>query len=173
MRVNEFVEKFETNIDLNTILEIRTYVPIAEKRAILETIIDRCFTVEDGVLTCDYVLKKMMFELAMIKYHTDLEVDIMSEDDYDELQKTGANIHWGYETDYREFKSLFEGMECELHTQYSIESSIVRLTDKLSNSLDGFTNIITQKIDGFDMSKFGFEDIELNQFKDLLSKYGK
>ena len=178
MKILDFIQKLnETeNINLKTMLEIRTYIPIAEKRAILETMLDRYFTVEDGVPICDYVLKKIMFELAMVKYHTNLDLDITSEEDYDELQ-----LHWDavmdffgeYYKDYQECEQMLEGMEQEFRAQYSVESSIARLSNKLSNSINGILGGIADKINDFDMSKFGFDGFDPEQFKDLLNKYGK
>ena len=170
--IKELIQAVEKDVNLTTILEIRTYIPIAEKRAILEAVLDKCFTVKDGVLTCDYVLKKLVFELAMIKYHTDLDINISSEDDYDEIQSLIDTIRCDYLTDYKECQLLFEGMEQELRNQYSIESSIANLTNKLSNNIEGLINIVTEKIGDFDMSKLGFGDLELEQVKNLLNKYG-
>lgn len=168
---NEKINKKDTN--LKKILEIRTYIPIAEKKVIFETILDKCFTVEDGVLICDYVLKEMMFNLAMIKYHTDLEIDIDSEEDYDEIKKNGVDFHSEYPADYAECYVLFDGMEKELRSQYSMEVSVAQLSNKLSDNIEGLVNSITQKIESLDMSKFGFEGLELDKFKKLINKYGK
>lgn len=173
MTINEFLDKVTNNTNLKEILDIRTYIPIAEKKAILETILDLCYTVKDGVLTCDYVLKKMAFELAMIKYHTDLEINITSEEDYDEIQKSRLTFQCEYLADYEECSSLFAGMEQELCNRYSIESSVAGLTNKLSNNIEGLTKMITEKIKDFDMSKFGFEKSEFDKIKNLLNKYGK
>jgi hypothetical protein len=174
MIIQEFIkETKKKNINLEKILEVRTYIPIAEKKAILEDILDRCFVVEDGVLTCDYVLKRMAFELAMIKYHTNLEVDIASEEDYDEIRGIEVRFYELYEADYEECRQLFEGMEKELRAQYSIEASIAGLTNKVSNVIESFVEGILEKISDFDMSQFGFEGEELSQIKDLLNKYGK
>ena len=172
MTLHEFIEKSKNTTNLKEILEIRTYIPIAEKKAILEDILDKCFVVKDGVLTCDYILKRMAFELAMIKYHTNLEIDITSEEDYDEIYNIGVNFYELYEADYDECHSLIEGMEKELRSQYSIESSIAHLTNKLSNSIEDLVDGVAKQINGFDMSQFGFEGKELAQFKDLLIKYG-
>ena len=173
MTIKEFLEKTKNTTNLKEILEIRTYIPITEKKAILETILDICYTVEGGVPTCDYVLKKIAFELAMIKYHTDLEIDITSEADYDSIQKSEIVFHNEYLSDYDECRSLFIGMEQELRAQYSIESSIASLTNKFSNSIEGLVSGISEKMKEFDVSKFGFEDLELDRFKNLLNKYGK
>lgn len=175
MTINEFVSTLKErtdDIDLQTILEIRAYIPIAEKRAILETVLSECFTVEDGMLTCDYVLRHIAFDLAMIKYHTNLDIDITSEEDYDAIKQTGIDIHWGYEADYKICKLLFDEMEKSLRDQYSVESTIVCLSNTLSNSVTTLVNTITNKINDLDMSKFGFEDLEIDKLKDLLVKHG-
>lgn len=170
MTIQELLkETKKKNANLEKILEVRTYIPIAEKKAILEDILDRCFVVEDGVLICDYVLKKMAFELAMIKYHTNLEINITSEEDYDEVRNAGVNFYELYAADHEECHYLFNGMEQELRSQYSIESSVASLTHKISGSIEHLVEGISQKVEGFD---FGFEGKELNQFKDLLNKYG-
>lgn len=173
MNIREFTQKFDEHTNLKEMLEFRTYIPIAEKKVILETVIDKCFAVEGGVLTCDYILKKISFELAMIKYHTDLEIDITSEDDYDELYKSINMFHDVYLEDYAECLSLFEGMERELRAQYSIESSVASLTDELLNNIEGLVTTIKEKVDDLDMSKFGFESSTIDKFKNLLNKYGK
>lgn len=176
MTIQEFIRSYlSENMDLKTMLEIRTYIPIAEKRAILETILDKCFTVNDGVVVCDYVLKRVMFELAMIKYHTNLEVDIMSEDDYDALKSICSfnTLHNEYGEDYIECQVIFDGIERDLHSKYSIETSVIHLSNQLSGSIENVVNIIANKIDDLDMSKFGFDGMELNQFQELIKKYGK
>lgn len=172
MIIQELINKIENNTDLKEILEIRTYIPITEKRAILETVLDECINIEDGVVTCDYITMKMAFELAMIKYHTDLEIKITSEDNYDEIQKLGIDFHSEYLVDYEECQSLFEGMKQELYSKYSIESSIAQLSNKISGSIDNIVGVIAEKVASLDMSKFGFEGLELDKFKNLLNKYG-
>lgn len=173
MTIHEFVNQgLFKNVDLKTTLEIRTYIPIAEKKAIAETVLDKCFTVEDGVLICDYVTKRVVFELAMIKYHTNLDIDIMSTDDYDMI-KSRCDLHKEYEDDYVECKLIFDDMEKELCSKYSIETSIIHLSNRLSDNIESIVKLIANKIDELDMSKFGFEDINLEQFQELINKYGK
>lgn len=175
MEIKEFAKKIKgkKEINLTKILEIRTYIPIAEKRVILETILDKCCVVEDGVVSCDYILMKMMFELAMIKYHTNLDINISSEDDYDEIKTIGIDFHNEYISDYGECQLLFDGMKQELYSRYSIETSVVNLSNKLSENIGSVASSLTQKIKSLDMSKFGFEGLELDKFKNLINKYGK
>lgn len=173
MTIKEFLQEFKTNTNLKEILEIRTYIPIAEKKMIFETILDRCLTTKDDVLICDYILKKMMFELAMVKYHTNLEIDITSEEDYDKLQQSGVIFHNEYLADYGECQVLFDGAEQELRSQYSIETSVAQLSNKLSKHIEDLMKSVIHKIDNLDMKKFGFEGLESDKFKKFLNKYGK
>ena len=142
MKINDILKIEEIN--LKTALEIRTYIPIAEKRIILENILSKCFTVEDGILNCDYIFKKMIFELAMVKYHTNLDIDITSEEDYDALQTVMADLRDAYLVDYKECLMLLDGIEQELRTKHSIESSIVQLSQKISNGVEGLANLVAE-----------------------------
>ncbi len=174
MKVKEFIEKIQAeDVNLETICEVRTYIPIAEKKIIIETILDKCSTVEDGVLLWDDALEAVVFELSMLKYHTDLEVDITSEDDYDEIKKTGIDVHWGYYSDYNECLLLFKKMKKSLRSQYSVESSIARLSNQISDNIGGLTEVLTEKIKAFDVDKFGIQEKELGQLKSLLNKFIK
>ena len=132
-----------------------------------------CFMVNDGVVTCNYIAMTVMFELAMIKYHTNLEINIDSEDDYDALQEFRNDIQDEYSADYIECQTLFDGMKRELYSQYSIESSIARLSNRFSDGIAGLVDTVSKKVDSFDMSSFGFDNENIGKFKELLNKYGK
>ena len=175
MLIKELTEKMTIGDcpSLDEILEIRTYLPIAEKKAICETILDRCYSIEDGVLLCNSVLKRIMFELAMVKYHTDLDIEIDSEDDYDELQQSSINFRWGYAADYVECEEILYEMEEELKSQYSIETSIARLSNRLAENIEGVVSVITNKVNNLDTNAFGFESADIDKIKTLLNKYGK
>ena len=177
MKIQELIEKIKTdNVNLQNILEIRTYIPIAEKQVILETVLDTCLTVEDGVVLCDYVLKEMAFALAMVKYHTDLEVNIDSTDDYDALQQLymmGIYLDNKYSIDYQMCKALFEGMEQERRAQYSLEASITQLSNQVSMHISKFADQISQKVKEFDFSQLGIDGVKPEQLQALLNKYGK
>jgi hypothetical protein len=173
MTIQELIKKNKKDANLKKILEVRTYIPIAEKRAIIEVLLEGCYTVEDDFLTCDYITMRTMFELAMIKYHTNLEIDITSEDDYDELQKLGIDFHNEYLTDYKECELLFEGERHNLCSQYSVEASVARLSNKISKGVENLTDSLTKKINSFDMGTLGFNNTDIENLKTLLGKYGK
>lgn len=178
MKIQDLIQKIQTddNVNLQNILEIRTYIPIAEKKVILETVLDTCLAVKDGVVLCDYVLKETAFELAMVKYHTDLDVDITSEDDYDALQQLHMRdivLHDEYGADYKMCRVLFEGMEKERRSQYSLEASLTQLSNTISEHITKLVSQISEKVDGFDLSKMGLGDIKPEQLQALLNKYGK
>ena len=170
MTIKEFLEKTKNITDLKEILEVRTYIPVSEKKVIFDIIFDKCLMVEDGVLKCDYITMKTTFELAMVKYHTNLEVDIMSEDDYDDIRWIINEIHRTYLDDYSECETLFDGIKKEIYLQYSVESSIAKLSHQVLRVVENLANTVSKKIEGFDI---GFEGEEFDKFKNLLNKYGK
>ena len=173
MNIQEFTKKLRKNTNLKTTLEIRTYIPISEKRAILEDVLDRCYTVEDGVLACDQTLKTIAFRLAMIKYHTNLDLDIESYEDYDSIAQLEIDICDEFVDDYGACFTLFNSMEKELHSQYSVEASVARLSNRISNSVDDLVSLMANKMQDLDMNKWGFEGSEIDKFKEMLNKYGK
>lgn len=172
MTIKEFIQNTTDGTNLKDMLEIRTYIPIAEKKAVLETVLDTYCTVDDGVVACDYVLKKMVFELAMLKYHTNLDIDITSDADYDDMKQADVDFTDVYYDDYQECKQLLDCMEYELRSQYSIEASIAGLTHKLSDGIGRIVNAAERKISDFDVNQLGLENFDFEQLKNLLGKYG-
>lgn len=184
MTIQNFIEelKNDINIDLKNRLQIRAYIPIAEKRAIIEDVVDRSVMVESGVIQYDYVKNKIAFELAMIKYHTDcdLEIDLDSEDDYDAIEallmdkETFRGVLTSlYRDDYYECKTIMEKMIEDLYSQNSIEASIARMASSISESVGSLADHISKKIDNFDIKTMLPQDVDLNGLMTLLNKYGK
>lgn len=156
MVIADFIKEFKKDFtNLKTMLNIRTYIPMAEKKAIIETVLDTCFRVEDGVLMCDCALKNVAFELAMVKYHTDLDVDIASYDDYDELHTTLHYLHNEYVADYDACDTLFNEMERELRAKYSVGASMA----SISHNVRMLARLISDTMDGFDIGKLDLKEL--------------
>lgn len=156
MVIADFIKEFKKDFtNLKTMLNIRTYIPMAEKKAIIETVLDECFRAEDGILTCDCALKNVAFELAMVKYHTDLDVDITSYDNYDELHTMLLYLHNEYFEDYDACYALFNEMERELRAKHSVEASMA----SISHNVRMFVRLISDTMDGFDIGKLDLKEL--------------
>ena len=105
--VKDFIEKYNGDTDS---LEIRVYIPITEKRAIIEKLVTGIIT-EDGILTTyDSIEKNIIFSLASINIYTNLGAT--TPEDYDALRETGLLFEI-YEKmdvngDYKNFRDMFE-----------------------------------------------------------------
>ena len=157
MVIADFIQEIKKGnaIDLKTMLNIRTYIPIAEKKAIIETVLDECFRVEDGILICDCALKNVAFELAMVKYHTDLDVDITSYDNYDELHTVLLCLRMEYAEDYDACDTLFNEMERELRAKHSVEASMA----SISHNVRMLVGLISDTMDGLDIGKLDLKEL--------------
>lgn len=121
MLVQNFVEEFKNKKVQNTKtndhavadyikqkLEIKTYLPFAYRKVLVQTIVDSHIEVVDGIKKYDNVNSYIGFIIAMIKAHTNLEFSQKSIDDYDLLAETGllAAIVEEFRTSYEECEVL-------------------------------------------------------------------
>lgn len=105
--VKEFIEKYNGDVE---ILKVRTYIPITEKRVVIEELIKRII-VEDGLVTTyDSIAKLMISTLAAICLYTNL--DATTAEDYDTLCETNLLFkiyeRINSEGDYVTFQDMFD-----------------------------------------------------------------
>ena len=99
--VKDFIENMNGDVDA---LEVREYIPITEKRLIIEKLISEIMT-EDGILvTYDSIVKDMVFSLASICVYTNLEAT--TDEDYDKLCETGLLVEIFNKIGKRDFNNF-------------------------------------------------------------------
>lgn len=100
--VSEFVEKKITNNKINpnaiedfirSKLEITEYIPFRTKREIVEMIVEKVITEEDGIKRVDGISQFLSFIVAMVASHTTLAFSDKPEEDYDALSRCGLLEH--------------------------------------------------------------------------------
>lgn len=100
MKVSELIKDFtdkkicNTKINENAVanylkqtLEIKTYIPFRNKRAIVESIVDANIMNEDGIKKIDSINQYISFVMAMLIAHTSLEI-VDPFEDYDALAES-------------------------------------------------------------------------------------
>lgn len=177
MNIKELVEfmKQDKDINLETMLKPRTYIPVAEKKEIIEDIINKTTVIENGYLKDDGVQRKIYFDVLMAKYHTNLDIDDI-EEDYDALHEglvDGINLQdflmSFYRKDYEECKDMLNITLNDMYKQCSIEASVGNVAVAITNVI----NTLTEKIQGFKIEDILSQGIDADQLKILLEKYGK
>ena len=144
--VKDFIENMNGDVDT---LEVREYIPITEKRLIIEKLISEIMT-EDGILvTYDSIVKDMVFSLASICVYTNLEAT--TDEDYDKLCETGLLVEIFNKIGKRDFNNF--------HTMFEI-----RFEDYMrdANTLMGTVNNLFKEF------KEVFEKLDPEQLQSLL-----
>lgn len=169
MKVNEFVEMYKKNprIDINKQLDVQQYVSIALKREMAKLVLENCTMNVDGEVHIDSFERYMLFTIAVIGLHTNLEFSYDDEhsaiDDYDALCESGllVKIIDSFKQDYDACQEILNMMTADaLQDSMTIEKKIYQFLDVIQNVFQGATD---KMIDKIDMSSLG--DMQVNQEK--------
>jgi hypothetical protein len=186
MKITEFVEafrkqKFNVQVNPNAIgeyikktLEVKTYLPFAEKRHIVEMVVDKNTEEIDGVWKNDQIGQYVSFIVAMLHSHTSLEFSDNPVDDYDTLSEMSLlmPIIETFRADYNDCETLLR-----METTAKLEDNNINmlvgkflygLSEKLDVLLDNLGNISVADMFG---GKFNEED--LAKLSSFLNKYNK
>jgi hypothetical protein len=154
MRIKELVEKYEKNnrIDVAKEIEAVSYIGILQKRQIAELVLDNCTSVVDGEVHIDSVERYLLFTMAVITAHTNLEFDHENNsaiDDYDELCKSGLLIKVidTFSDDYASCQEILNMMTADkLQYSMTIEKKLYQFFDNVQYTLDEALGDIVEKI---------------------------
>lgn len=151
MKINELVEMYKKNrmVDLKNVLEVEEYISTPLKRKMCELILDSCIEDENGILHIDSLDRYLLFTIAVISMHTNLEFSIeengiTSIDEYDELNKLGLieKILGTFEKDYETCKVMLDMLTSDrLKNQETLEKKIIKFINMASNEIDSLNNL--------------------------------
>lgn len=188
MDIKTFVENYKEKRFMNTKqgvdervewikkeLEVKEYLPFAEKRKIAEMIVAQNIKEVDGIKKYDSIDGYMSFIIASIMAHTTLEFSDDLVADYDLLAESGLllQIIAQFQGSHDEIDLLRKMvLEMELEDN-NVNALIGRFLNKLSGALDNVADTLKDKLDDFDLGgilggDFKMEDIA--QLMELLDK---
>lgn len=155
MKVNEFIEKYEKNnrIDIAKELDVQSYIGIAQKAQLAESVIENCISVVDGKVCIDSVKRYMLFTIIVIDAHTNLEFDyedgnIINE--YDQLcsAKLLTKIIDTFSDDYAACQEVLKMITVD-KTQESmtLEQIVYSFLDSTKSLLKNALNGLVDQID--------------------------
>ena len=187
--VKKFVEDFKSNkimntkIDPNAVsvyicqkLEPKSYIPFVEKQSIAQIVLASCANIQDGVITIDSVQKYIIFTLTVLATYTNLEFEGNEADldAYDALCSYAVGdgtlldaIVKTFEKEYSRCNDILNMMTSDLLAENNIEKQVGRLLTKLSTKIDNFGDIISNKIEGFDMD---LGQLDIDKLTNIISK---
>ena len=189
MKISEFVKNFidkkvmNTTINQNAVsdylkkeLEVKDYVPFAEKRDLCARVLEVCNTKDDsGLVKVDSISRYILFTIAVISKYTNLEFssgeeEIDSLDEYDMLcQNNLLNpildiIGGEYVTCNNMLNMMMDDIVSNNNT---VENVVGTVLGKFSDSLDELVSALANKVESMDLD---LSQIDIDKYSGLIEK---
>lgn len=189
MKVSEFVKNFidkkvmNTAINQNAVsdylkkeLEVKDYVPFAEKRDLCARVLEACNTKDDsGLVKVDSISRYILFTIAIISKYTNLEFSSDEEeidplDEYDMLcQNNLLNpildiIGGEYVTCNNMLNMMMDDIVSNNNT---VENVVGTVLGKFSDSLDKLVSALANKVESMDLD---LSQIDIDKYSGLIEK---
>lgn len=176
MKIVEFIENYNegTMKNLKEVLEVRDYLPFAEKYELCASVLDSCNDVDGktGMVTVDSINRQITFAITIISAYTNLEfsldenAEISSIDEYDMLCKNKllTPIIESFGGEYVECENMLMTMQNDLIANSNTLHNLVgNVAKQLLEIVEPLGNVLKDKIGSF--------NLDLSQ--DNIDKYAK
>lgn len=164
--VDEKVEWFRNE------LEIKEYIPFADKRELCSKAINACCTKQGGLIKVDSVTRYIIFTISIISKYTTLEFSSGEEydslDEYDMLCEAGllnpilALIGDEYATCNNMLNMMMEDVIANNNT---VEAVLGHNLGKVSDSIDDLIGVLADKVEDME---FDLSQIDIDKYKGIL-----
>ena len=151
MKINELLEMYKKNqmINLKNVLEVEEYISTPLKRKMCDLVLDSCIEDVNGVLHIDSFDRYILFTIAVISMHTNLEFSIDADgvtsiDEYDELNKIGLidKIISTFKTDYEACKVMLDMLTNDrMKNQETLEKKIIQFLNGIAQDIDSLNDL--------------------------------
>lgn len=186
MKINEFIEVMKNNKNkmlkgeqlqqlVSKTLEVKDYMSIKCKKELVNEIINDCVMYEDGIFKFDDIDKYICFTMKIIAAYTNIELSMDIEDDYDALCETKLlNVVVDtFACEYENVKLLLQ-MKCDyILSSNNIEAQFGKFLNEILDKVDNVTNIISNKIEDFDVKKLPIDANILNKLMEFVNSQRK
>ena len=142
MKVQELIEIMNKGkIDIKETLQIKKYIPVMDKQMFAMDVVAACTDEIDGFISVDRFKMGIYFDMQILKLYTNLEVAFNFDDmvqQYDTLYENNmvTTLISYLEDEYDTTWTILEQKLDELLTQNSIEAQVVKIVNKLSQTID-------------------------------------
>lgn len=188
--VKNFVENYKAKRFMNTKqgvdervewirkeLEVKEYLPFAEKRELCEVVLDACCTKEDGLVKVDSVSRYIIFTLSVLSRYTTLEFSSGEEydslDEYDMLCESHLLdiILAVLGDEYTACNNMLNMMMDDIMTNNNtVEAVLGHALGKVSDSLDDLIGTFADKVEEMELDLSQIDIGPLKGILDLIPK---
>ena len=177
MKIKEFVKALENSENtVSKLVAAKKYIPSAEKVRIAKEAIDVSVEYDRGFAKFDSYKRHLAFLLNMIEAHTDLQFADNWDDKIQEYDMLCENelidvIVGMFRRDYDESSDMLYMMCDDMLADNSIEASVAKLAQSISENLDVFVGALSDKLENIDIEKIIPKDLDLNKLQRILNKF--
>lgn len=177
MKIKEFVELVKENevINLVDLISVKKYISYAEKVHMANNVIESCVDYERGLIMIRNHKKHLMFIFTVIETYTSLkfadewsdkmqEYDLLCENDLLDA------IIEEFEKEYNASREVLDLLCMDRISENSIEASLAKLAQSISENLDVFVGALTDKLEDIDVEEIIPSDLDLDKLIGLLNK---
>ena len=178
MTIREFIEIMKNNDEsaiISDVIATKRYITSADKVRIAKEVMDLSVEYDRGFIEFNSYKRHLTFIFESIEAHTNL---IFSDDwsdkmnEYDMLCENDLldTIIDTFRKDYNASRDVLDMMCADMLAENSVDASIVKLAQSVSENLDLFIGVLTDKLEDFDIEKIIPKDLDLNKLKGLLNR---
>ncbi len=156
-------------------IEVKKYLSIKEKRALIDNIINDCILYEDGVYKFDDIDKYIAFTMRTIAAYTNLELSDDMENDYDELceAKLLNTVIETFNGEYENVNLLLQ-MKCEyIMSGNTIEAQFGKFLTGVLDKVDVLANTLSNNIKDFDLKNLPIKMEDIGKLIEFINSQKK
>ena len=177
MTVLELINKAREDNDFDVIgaINVKEYLPINEKREVIDLVIANCSEYEDGNVLINGVELYIMFYIKFIEAYTDIEFTSNYYDDYDALTASGLldMIINAALPEYNRMTEMLILQKEYVLAQNSLEAQVGRFLGDLSYQFGKFVDNIGEKISGLNLEDMNVNQDDVNKIVQFVDKIKK
>ena len=173
MTIREFIKTTkENNSDF---IPTKKYITSEEKVLLAKRVIDCSIRYNRGFINFDSYKRYLAFIFASIEAHTDLRfADDWNEkiQEYDALCEADllGCIIGAFEKDHNATRGVLDMMCADMLAENSLEASVAKLAQSVSENLDVFVGALADKLEDLDIEKIIPKDLDLDKLQEFLDK---
>lgn len=156
-------------------LEVKDYIGIKEKKALVDNIVNSCILYEDGVFKFDDIDKYICFTMKTIEAYTNIELSDDIEEDYDALcQAKMLNVVVEtFVNEYENVKLLLQ-MKCDyILSNNCIEAQFGKFLSTIVDKADELSNVLSEKVASFDFDNLPIDMKNINKLIEFVGAQQK
>lgn len=177
MTVLELINKAKEDNDFDVIgaINVKEYLPVNEKREVIDLTIASCSEYEDGNVLLNGVELYIMFHIKFIEAYTDIEFTDTYYDDYDALTANGLldMIINAALPEYNRMTEMLILQKEYVLAQNSLEAQVGRFLGDLSYQFGKFVDNIGEKISGLNLEDMNVNQDDVNKIVQFVDKIKK